>query len=405
MAGFWNGFVYEIALTGDLMIEGVSVGAVDTEGNRVTDLDAADAWARRHIDAALVPARDQKRAAHLAVLNEGVARWNQWRRDSPFERPTLSYLREGEITVPGLDLARCDFSYANLCEAQLAGVHLEHASFHQAILAGADLTGAHLEGANFCRTDLYETDLTGAFLTNANLQGVQLARTRLSGAHLSGCTVYGLSAWDLADEPADEDDLLIRYLPVHEREGLDSPSNPLTVKELRVKGLDLASFMYLTLNNRNIARVIDAAGTKWVLILGRFTERRDVLDAIEADLKEWGYIPIIFDFPPPGRRDLIETLLLLAGLSAFIVVEMTNPRSTPLEVQAIAPNYGVPLVPLVSGTETVPAMFAGLRKFPWVHKPIRYDTPIDLKPKLRAWIDAREALEKVRQREWDAAGV
>lgn len=107
---------------------------------------------------------------------------------------------------------------------------------------------------------------------------------------------------------------------------------------------------------------------------------------IEKEMKLLGKIPIIFDFPPPQRRDLIETLLLLAGLSAFVLVEMTNPRSTPLEVQAIVPNFGVPVLPLVRGKENVPAMVSGLRKFQWVHAPMNYEDERDLIEKLRAWV-------------------
>jgi len=87
------------------------------------------------------------------------------------------------------------------------------------------------------------------------------------------------------------------------------------------------------------------------------------------------------------------------------VVEMTNPRSTPLEVQAIAPNYGVPVLPIVKGKATVPAMLCGLRKFQWVHAPLRYEDRDDLIPKLRAWVDTRAALEAERLIQWKAAAA
>jgi len=388
MAIFYKGFVYETDVSGRLMIEGV-----------VRPFDAAardaDSEARRYIDMELLPGRDEIQAKHLGILNKGgVAEWNRWRSEHPEVRPTLACAKPADFH--STELRGCDFSYTNLCQAQLpTGIHLEGASFHQAILAKANLSKAHLEGANFCRTDLYETDLTDAWLTNANLQGVQLAKTKLAGAHLSGCTVYGLSAWDLRDVPADAHGLRIRYTPAIEHlsdavnhSRVSEGEVELEVKELEVDGLDLASFMYLTLNNRNISRIIDAASQKWVLILGRFTEGKEILEAIEGAMKEWGFIPIIFDFPPPDSRDLIETLLLIAGLSAFVVVEMTNPRSTPLEVMAIVPNYAVPVLPIVRGEATEPAMVGGLRKFRWVQKPIRYREEKDLIPQLCAWVES-----------------
>src|SRR5205807_1916936 len=143
-------------------------------------------------------------------------------------------------------LDKYDFSYTNLCDAKLGGLHFKHANFHQAILAHADLRGAHLEYANFCRTDLYEANLEGAFLRGANLQAALMVNTNLRGADLRNCQVYGLSAWNLKlDEDAEQVGLEVRY----------QPSNARGLKEevVTVDGLDLAGFMYLTLENRNIS--------------------------------------------------------------------------------------------------------------------------------------------------------
>lgn len=393
MATFYEGFVYETGVSAPLTIEGMPRDFGPGE--------SPDAAARRYIDEVLRPARDKIRAEHLGILNRGVSAWNEWRRHNPAIRPTLANTSLAELK--STNLAGYDFSYTNLCQAQWPGVNLVQASFHQAILAAADLSGAHLEGANFCRTDLYETNLAGAWLTGANLQGVQFARTRLAGAYVGGCTVYGLSAWDLRDTPANESGLRIRYTSFTEqnsRPDTDQPDSSEVMKEVEVDGLDLASFMYLTLNNRNIPRVIDRASAKWVLLLGRFNPSKDILHAMEKELKRLRYIPIIFDFPPPERRDLIETLLLLAGLSAFVVVEMTDPRSTPLEVQAVVPNFGVPVLPIIRGNNDMPAMMSGLRKFKWVNAPIRYEDERDLTRKLSAWVKTSAEEEKERLKKW-----
>ena len=87
-------------------------------------------------------------------------------------------------------------------------------------------------------------------------------------------------------------------------------------------------------------------------------------------LKKDQFIPIIFDFKRPKQRDLIETIMLLAGMSAFVIVEMSNPRSTPLELQAIASNYGVPIFPIIKKGVKPFGMFSGLRKFRWVSRPV-----------------------------------
>ena len=75
--------------------------------------------------------------------------------------------------------------------------------------------------------------------------------------------------------------------------------------------------------------------------------------------------------------------MLLAGMSALIIVEITSPRSTPMELQAIASNYGVPVVPVMKQGAKEFGTFSGLRKFPWVLPTITYDTPEGLIARLQ----------------------
>ena len=103
-------------------------------------------------------------------------------------------------------------------------------------------------------------------------------------------------------------------------------------------GLEVAQFVYLLLNNEKIRYVIDTVGEKGVLILGRFTEdRKAVLDAIRNRLRELGFIPMMFDFERPSQRDFTETIRTLAGMSRFIIADITNPKSSPLELQPCRP--------------------------------------------------------------------
>ena len=266
-----------------------------------------------------------------------------------------------------------DFSYTNFCQADLRGFRFKNANFHQAILAKANLSGVCLEGANFCRTDLYETNLSRADLRGANLQAALMVKTKLRGADLSGCQVYGLSAWDLIlrktkKKQRKQECLEVLYKPFSAHHGSDAEE-----EKVKVVGLDMAGFIYLTLSNENISRIFDAAGRQWVLLLGRFTERKVVLTEIKEYLQKENFIPIIFDFEKPIKRDLIETIILLGGMSKFIIVEMTDPRSIPMELQAIVPNFGVPVIPLIKKDAKVFDTFSGLRKYPWVKKTIEYD--------------------------------
>ena len=383
MADFSEGFVFETDVTAPLTIEGNPIkgfrrsasGAVSIRLSRTQTLRSetvkglvADYVKRTR----RLSRRLATRAQHLRQLQKGRKSWNDWRRRNPTVTPMLAGVRLN-VDFKKRRLDGFDFSYANnFTGAELPGVSMVGANFHQAILAGADFRGAHLENANFCRTDLYKTNFTDAHLAGANLQGVQLAMTVLRKADLRRCKVYGVSTWDLDLKDTRDQRLVIKYESAVCGTGLN--------EEVEVDGLDLAAFVYSSLNNRNIARIVQGASRKWVLILGRFTDGgKDVLEAVRDRLKEKHYVPVIFDFERPDRRDLIETLMLLAGMSAFVVVDISEPRSAPLELQLIASNYGVPIFPILKRGLHAFGMFAGLRKFPWVFPARHFETVAHLK--------------------------
>jgi uncharacterized protein YjbI with pentapeptide repeats len=405
MAGFCCGFAFEqdVPEPSTLTIEGRPVeGFKETRvggrayaklpsGGRIT-APSVRALVRRYVKrTGALASRNAARVTALHELNKNCKRWNEWRRRHPDVHPMLACARSG-VDIRRQNLDCYDFSYANLCEAQLQGVWLRNANFHQAILAGANLSGARLEGANFCRTDLYKTKFTNAHLKGANLQGVQLAYTDLTGADLRDCTVYGMSAWDLKLEETNQQELIIRYQPSTKRDEKE--------QVLRVHGLNAAAFMYFALHNPNISTIIDAAADKWVLILGRFTEGRDVLNKVRDALEKDSFIPVIFDFERPKQRDLIETIILLAGMSAFVIVEMSNPRSVALELQVIASSYGVPIFPIIKKGAKPFGMFSGLRKFRWVSRPVEYKTTSDLIARLRNEVIRPAMKERHRLAAW-----
>lgn len=379
MAYFCDGFVYECGVSAPLTIEGRPIELISGRTRKYAARLPHDGWVEADTihdlvggfirESGALAERNRTTNEHLKQLARGKAAWNTWRLDHPDLHPMFAGadLR----TASRYPLDEYDFSYANLTQANLSGLYLRGASFHQAILAKADCSSARFDGANFCRTDMYETDFTGAHFEGANIQGVQLARTILRGAHMTGCNVYGLSAWDLAvDERTKQDSLRITYQALST--GSDADEHAI------VDGLDLAAFIYMTLNNRNISRVFDATGRTWVLLLGRFGDRRHVLDALARALKSRHFVPIVFDFSRPEHTDLIETVVLLAGMSAFVIVDITDPRSTPMELQAIAPTFGVPIVPIVQSEQREFGSFPSLRKLFWVLRTVRYTTVDDL---------------------------
>jgi hypothetical protein len=64
-----------------------------------------------------------------------------------------------------------------------------------------------------------------------------------------------------------------------------------------------------------------------VLILGRFSdERKAVLDALRDELRNRGYLPILFDFKPSASLEIAETIKVLAGLARFVIADITELR-------------------------------------------------------------------------------
>jgi uncharacterized protein YjbI with pentapeptide repeats len=281
-----------------------------------------------------------------------------------------------EARLPRLDLRRCDFS-----EADLRGADLTAADLREAMLAGADLRGAVLAGAR----------LQGADLSHANLSGADL-----TAADLTGAKVYGVSAWDVHVDAAVQRGLVI--VPPGEF-------------AITVDDLEVAQFVYLIYQNPKIRRVIDTITSRVVLILGRFTpERKAVLDAIRDELRRRDWVPILFDFDKPSQRDFTETILTLTGMARFVIADISNPKSSPLELQATVPNYMIPFVPILQAGEEPFAMFRDLKQKygEWILDVLEYDSienlqagfePAILVPALEKHVElaARKAQELVRR--------
>jgi hypothetical protein len=302
---------------------------------------------------------------HLKLLRQRVDAWNAWRAKEPSIVPDLS----------GADLSSANLSKANLYgadlrKADLVGADLSSANLSKADLFGAELTGAKLLGANLVGAELIRADLRNANLSEANLSAARLhwallIKTNLDGANLSGCSVYGISAWDVTlSGRTNQHGLII------------TPSNE---PEVTVDDLEVAQFVHLLLHNDKIRRVIDTVGKKGVLLLGRFTEGRiAVLERLREELRKRDYVPIVFNFDKPETKDFTETVRLLAGLSKFVIADLSSPKSAPYELGAIVSQTMIPFQPIIEDDQTAFAMLEDLqRKYDWVFPTLKYSSPIN----------------------------
>ena len=352
---------------------------------------------------------------HLDILNQGVTAWNRWKyENSPSPQIKISNARlcGRKLTrkdvlwgnLSGSDLHSADLSGADLSLTNLRGVDLHDAILIRTNFSGADLSEANLRGAYLLDACLSGTDLCGADLSNAdlsladlthsilkramlvgtNLESTNLIEADLSEAMLIDCRVYGISAWRIGLSDIKEQSNL-RITPD------DEPA-------ITVDNLEVAQFIYLLLHNEKIRSLIDTIGKKGVLILGRFTEeRKAVLDAIRIKLRELGFVPMMFDFERPTQRDFTETIKTLAGMSRFIIADITNPKSCPLELQATIPDYKIPFVPIIRENEAPFSMFQDLKnKFDWVLDILEYDSVDNLIEVMESAV-VRPALEKAEQ--------
>jgi len=331
--------------------------------------------------------------------------WNRWRRATG----TVPDLRGANLAE--LDLRHVDLSHARLRGAELGGAlariaDLRHADMRECRMRHCDLSYARLHHTDLRRAELKETLLTGAELNGADLRrawlvGSFLNQADLRGADLRGAVVWGVATWDARfDERTKQSGL--RMVP-----GLD----PIDYSEkavehsdwaVRVDDLDVAHFMSLLVENPKLGRLINAAASRIVLLLGRFVgkEAQLVLNMLRDALPGLGYVPVVFDFEEPHDRDTIETVAILAGLASFVIADLSRPRSTPLETHLIIPAIAVPFVPIIREGEEPFAMFTALqRKYPWVLPTVSYRSEAGLRERLRkaVVVPAERAAKRMRR--------
>ena len=304
-------------------------------------------------------------------------------REANLSEADLSAADLGAADLSKADLNLADLSEANLNEANLSGANLSEANLSEADLNLADLSEAklnraNLSGANLSEADLSKANLSKADLTVANLTEANLGEANVSDADLSyaslvdaditsadltGCRIYGVSAWglQLSDKTSQRNLIITRA---------DEP-------EITVDDIEVAQFVYLMLHNEKIRDVIDIVGKKDVLLLGRFTEGRiSILERLRAELRQRGYLPIVFNFDKPETKDFTETVRLLAGMSHFVIADVTNPKSAPLELQVTVPEIIVPFLPIIEEGEKPFAMLEDLwiKHRDWVFEPVHYSS-------------------------------
>ena len=277
---------------------------------------------------------------HLTILEKGVETWNTWREANPDIKPDLS-----GIKLSRKELSRANFRWANLIDADLKWSNLYHANF-----SCANLTKANLQGTNLHKAVLDAATLEGTILSYATL-----TEGSLEGTILVDCHIHRISVWGTEADRATQRNLIIP------RQG-----EPM----IAVDDLEVAQFIYMLLKHAKLRKVINSITNKGVLILGRFGGGGlEVLQSIAEKLREMKYLPIIFDFERPDQTDYTETIKILAGLSRFVIVDLSGP-SVPQELGATVPHFAIPFVPIIEKGRRPYSMFTDLLMYDWILKPM-----------------------------------
>lgn len=361
-ASFQFGLLHHANLShADARGAGFSHVQFDRANLKGTRLDDADLRDTRLDVADLTDASLRRARLRNAVLAGVVA------RRADFRDADLSWVNLSGEYESGGDFGGALFQEADLSHAYLAYGDFRDARFSNANMAGANLTGADLRGA-----DLRKVDLQGAILSGADLRGATLR-----GADVSGVAVWGVRYDESDIKDGRQAGLQIHDWVAHYKE--EYAWGPLTVDNI-----ELAHFMALVIQNPKLAALIDATTSKTVLLLGRFTgARKKVLERLREELPYLGYAPIIFDFEGPASRDTIETISTLAGLSKFVIADLSKPKSTPLETYVIVPHLSIPFVPIVERGEQPFSMLRDMqKKYYWVLPPVTYENVQDLVDRL-----------------------
>lgn len=314
-------------------------------------------------------------AENEARIREDVAAWNAWRKSRAERRGVqgedLAGADLSRLDLSGIRLSHCNLNRADLRgaildgaridsaafqEAKLHGARLRHAYGERAVFRGAECPDADFEGADLrfailSRTDLsgakfgpgdkdQPTDLRGASLrradlrradfTQAILRHVSLVEGKVEGARFLGAQIYGIAAWELEGEPATTTGMVIQA-------DKDRP-------KLLVDDLDTAQFVFMLSRNATLKRMLDKTSSRTVLLLGRFTGRgAAAIDALREAVRKAGLLPIVFDFTPSKYEDELSTVLTLAGLSRYVIADVSDPHSVPAELALILPKITKPI--------------------------------------------------------------
>jgi uncharacterized protein YjbI with pentapeptide repeats len=239
------------------------------------------------------------------------------------------------MNLSGLMIHRAFAEGLNLRNTVFEAAHFEEGDFSR-----ADFTGASFRSTRFNKTILTGANFDGATFVNCNLNRINLVGASFRVKEISETVVYGIAAWDLQTS----DQMKQSKLVIERTYDLYSDIIQQGKVPLMVDDIELAQFVYYLSNHKKMRDALNILNDKGVLLLGRFKDGGlERLYSIRERLQSKGYMAMIFDFARPDNLSLTETVVTMAGLSKFVVVDLSG-SSVPAELQSILSQIKKPIL-------------------------------------------------------------
>lgn len=287
------------------------------------------------------------------LLMQGADTWNAWRDRHPgpldFVEPDwydspgpdgLQIKGRNHVDFSGMDLSGVTVYKAFAEGLNLRGARIVGARFEEGDFSRADFCDATIRDTVFNKTILTGAHFDGATIVNSNLNRVNLVGASFNVREITETVVYGISAWDLdISDDARQSKLVIERTYELFSDLIERGEVP-----LMVPNIELAQFVHYLSNHKKVRDTLNVLNDRGVLLLGRFKDGGlERLYAMREWFQERGYMAMIFDFERPHNLSLTETVVTMAGLSKFIVVDLSG-ASVPAELQAILTQVKKPVL-------------------------------------------------------------
>ncbi len=297
----------------------------------------------------------------------------------------LSYARLYETTLDEASLWIAQLDHANISNASVVKVNLSGArltnsqlsgsNFSESIFSGADLRGANLLGANLRSADFKGANLSGVDLCQADIRFADLTCAILVGAkvdqaNISECHVYGVHTWDLEGDFAEQKDLFLTR----------TWEAPITLDNIQI-----AEFVNPILHKPGLRNATHAPVFNSILFLGRFSDfdRYLLLQGLKEQVRRIHLSPVVFNLDFAESSALYPKVKTLAGLTLFVIVDVSQCGSDLAQLDAVLPEHPTPVVPIYQKDDSAHAILDAMQtKYPWVMKAVPYSRADDL---LQGW--------------------